>query len=140
MKLLELLDLFLSVPLSLSTIAAKSHRSLIRTECWKTKKISFNQQDKSQMNNSIISSHCGSDWHQNIKAALQFLSSIKSNKSFDEVMTNREGFANIGRGGSFGQRDWADMTRPNHSRQLAKMQYRMIRATIGPKKEAERGV
>ena len=138
MKLLELLDLFLSVPLSLSTIAAKSHRSLIRTECWKTKKISFNQQDKSQMDNPIISSHCGSDWHQNIKAALQFLSSIKSNKSFDEVMTNREGFANIGRGGSFGQR--ADMTRPNHSRQLAKMQYRMIRATIGPKKEAGRGV
>ena len=55
-------------------------------------------------------------------------------------MTNREGFANIGRGGSFGQRDWADMTQPNHSRQLAKMQYRTIRATIGPKKEAERGV
>ena len=68
------------------------------------------------------------------------MSSIKSNKSFDEVMTNREGFANIGRGGSFGQRDWADMTQPNHSRQLAKMQYRTIRATIGPKKEAERGV
>ena len=31
----------------------------------------------------------------------------------------------------------ADMTRPNHSRQLAKMQYRTIRATIRPKKEAE---